>query len=222
MGRHRDIMTLAHELGHGVHQYLAREQGLFNSDTPLTTAESASVFGEMLVFRHMLRRINAPGERLALLCSKIEDTFATVFRQVSMNRFEDAVHNARRTRGELAPEFISSAWYETQTAMFGSSVRLFDHYRLWWSYIPHFIHSPGYVYAYAFGELLVLALYEQYLREGAEFVPKYIEFLRSGGKAKPNELLHPFGMDLSDPSFWNRGIAIIEEFLREAEGETVR
>ena len=215
-------MTLAHELGHGVHQYLAREQELFNSDTPLTTAESASVFGEMLVFRHILRRTAVPGERLALLCSKIEDTFATVFRQVSMNRFEDAIHNARRTRGELAPDLIASAWYETQTAMFGSSVRLLDHYRIWWSYIPHFVHSPGYVYAYAFGELLVMALYEQYLREGSQFVPKYIEFLSSGGKAKPNELLRPFGMDLSDPSFWNRGIAIIEDLLSEAEGETIR
>ena len=183
--------------------------------------ESASVFGEMLVFRHILRRTAAPGERLALLCSKIEDTFATVFRQVSMNRFENTVHTARRTRGELAPEFISSAWHETQTAMFGGSIRLLDHYRIWWSYIPHFVHSPGYVYAYAFGELLVLALYEQYLREGPTFVPKYLQFLESGGKARPDELLRPLGMDLSDPAFWNRGIGIIEDLLREAEGETL-
>lgn len=220
-GTHRDVMTLAHELGHGVHQYLAREQGLFNSETPLTTAESASVFGEMLVFRHMLRSAADPIQRRALLCSKIEDTFATVFRQVSMNRFEEAVHNARRTRGELDQEFISSAWQTTQSAMFGSSVRLLDHYRLWWSYIPHFVHSPGYVYAYAFGELLVLALYEQYTRRAPGFVSKYLNFLGSGGKAKPEELLRPFGIDLSDPHFWSRGIDIIDNLVKEAEGEIV-
>jgi len=221
-GKRRDVMTLAHELGHGVHQYLARGQGLFNSDTPLTTAESASVFAEMLVFRSVLKRADSTAERLALLCSKIEDTFATVFRQVSMNRFEDTVHNARRTRGELDEEFISTAWMETQKAVFGNSVRLLDHYRIWWSYIPHFVHSPGYVYAYAFGELLVMALYEQYLREGPGFVPRYLAFLESGGKDKPEELLRPFDVDLSDPRFWDRGIRIIESLIVEAEGEAVR
>ncbi len=218
-GTHRDVMTLAHELGHGVHQYLARRQGLFNSDTPLTTAESASVFGEMLVFRHILHVTATPQERLALLCSKIEDTIATVFRQVSMNRFEDAVHNSRRTRGELDPDFISSAWMETQSAMFGTSVRLLDHYRIWWSYIPHFVHSPGYVYAYAFGELLVLALFDLYKREGTNFVPKYLELLESGGRDKPNELFRPFGIDLADNRFWDRGIAMVEDLVREAETE---
>ncbi|MHC1729626.1 MAG: M3 family oligoendopeptidase [Syntrophobacteraceae bacterium] len=218
-GTHRDIMTLAHELGHGIHQYLAGKQGLFNSDTPLTTAESASVFGEMLVFRHMLRGTSDPVERRALLCSKIEDIFATVFRQVSMNRFEEAVHNARRTRGELDQDFISSVWQTTQSAMFGGAVRLLDHYRFWWSYIPHFVHSPGYVYAYAFGELLVLALYEQYTRREPDFVSKYLGFLESGGKARPDDLLRPFGIDLSDPGFWNRGIDIIDSLLGEAEGE---
>ncbi|MCE5336894.1 MAG: M3 family oligoendopeptidase [Desulfobacteraceae bacterium] len=221
-GRQRDIMTLAHELGHGVHQYLARAQGLFNSDTPLTTAESASVFGEMLVFRHLLARMNSPAERRAFLCSKIEDTFATVFRQVSMNRFEDAVHNGRRTGGELDAEFISSAWLDTQKAMFGDSVYLTDNYRIWWSYIPHFVHSPGYVYAYAFGELLVLALYAKYLSQGADFVPMYSRFLASGGNAGPNDLLRPFGIDLEDPDFWNRGINIIEGLIEEAEGEMGR
>ncbi|SPF41685.1 Oligoendopeptidase, pepF/M3 family [Syntrophobacter sp. SbD1] len=221
-GRRRDIMTLAHELGHGIHQYLARDQGLFNSDTPLTTAESASVFGEMLVFRSVLKRTVSPAERLGLLCSKIEDTFATVFRQVAMNRFEDAVHNARRTRGELNPDFISSAWMNTQAAMFGESVRLLDHYKIWWSYIPHFIHSPGYVYAYAFGELLVMALYKQYLDEGPDFVPKYLEFLGSGAKAEPGVLLRPFGVDLADPRFWDRGVKIIEELVAEAEKEASR
>ncbi|MGA2027956.1 MAG: M3 family oligoendopeptidase [Syntrophobacteraceae bacterium] len=221
-GSRRDVMTLAHELGHGIHQYLARSQGLFNSDTPLTTAESASVFGEMLVFRSVLKRTASQVERLGLLCSKIEDTFATVFRQVAMNRFEEAVHNARRTRGELDPDFISSAWIETQTAMFGDSVRLLDHYRTWWSYIPHFVHSPGYVYAYAFGELLVMALYEQYLRDGPDFVPRYLAFLRSGGKAGPEELLRPFGVDLADAGFWDRGIRIIEMLVDEAEREALR
>lgn len=218
-GKQRDVMTLAHELGHGVHQYLAREQGLFNSDTPLTTAESASVFGEMLVFRHILGLTKDPAQRRAFLCSKIEDIIATVFRQVSMNRFEDAVHTARRARGELDPDFISKAWIDTQSAMFGDSVRLLDHYRIWWSYIPHLVHSPGYVYAYAFGELLVLALFEKYMRERAGFEPMYLDFLASGGKNKPGELLSPFGIDLSDPGFWDRGLMIIDGLLREAEGE---
>ena len=221
-GTRRDVMTLAHELGHGVHQYLARKQGLFNSDTPLTTAESASVFGEMLVFRSVLKKTGSPVERMGLLCSKIEDTFATVFRQVAMNRFEHAVHNARRERGELAPDFISSAWIETQTAMFGDSVRLLDHYKTWWSYIPHFVHSPGYVYAYAFGELLVMALYAQYLHEGPDFVPRYLVFLESGGKAEPKELLRLLGVDLTDAGFWDRGIKIIEDLIVEAEREALK
>ncbi len=225
-GSRRDVMVLAHELGHGVHQYLARAQGLFNSETPLTIAESASVFGEMLVFRNMLKRTVSPSERLGMLCSKIEDTLSTVFRQVAMNRFEERVHSARRNRGELDTDFISNAWIETQTAMFGDSVRLLDHYRIWWSYIPHFVHSPGYVYAYAFGELLVMALYEQYQREGPDFVPKdlgfiskYLKFLESGGRDEPRELLLPFGVDLADPGFWDRGIRIIEELIAEAERE---
>ncbi len=217
-GSRRDVMTLAHELGHGVHQYLARTQGLLNCQTPLTTAESASVFGEMLVFRRMLKGTVSPAERLGLLCSKIEDVFSTVFRQVAMNRFEDAVHNARRARGELDSEFISDVWMETQEAMFGDSVRLLDHYRIWWSYIPHFVHTPGYVYAYAFGELLVMALYEQYQREGPDFAAKYLRFLESGGKAAPEELLRPFGIDLTDPGFWRRGIKTIEDLVAEAEG----
>jgi oligoendopeptidase F len=176
----------------------------------------------MLVFRSMLKRTTSQVERTGLLCSKIEDAFATVFRQVAMNRFEEAVHNGRRTRGELDPDFIASAWLETQTAMFGDSVRLLDHYRIWWSYIPHFVHSPGYVYAYAFGELLVMALYEQYLRDGPDFVPKYLAFLGAGGKAKPEELLGPFGVDLADARFWDRGLRIIEMLVDEAEREALR
>lgn len=216
-GTHRDIMTLAHELGHGVHQFLAGKQGLINSGTPLTTAESASVFGEMLVFRYLLGQIKEPRKRLALLCSKLEDIFATVFRQVSMNRFEDAVHNERRRKGELDSDRICELWMGTQKAVFGDSVHLLDHYRTWWSYIPHFVHSPGYVYAYAFGELLVLALYRQYQQKGAEFVPLYLTLLESGGKASPGELLRPFGIDLSDADFWLRGLEVLEELLVEAE-----
>jgi oligoendopeptidase F len=204
-------------LGHGIHQFLAREQGLFNGDTPLTTAESASVFGEMLVFRHLLGQIDSPSERLALLCGKLEDIFATVFRQISMNRFEEAVHTRRREHGELDTETISDLWMDTQKPMFGDSVILMDHYRIWWSYIPHFLHSPGYVYAYAFGELLVLALYQQYLERGSSFIPLYVNLLRSGGNASPDELLRPFGIDLAQPEFWSRGLDVLEELLTEAE-----
>lgn len=218
-GSRRDVMTLAHELGHAVHQYLARKQGLFNCNTPLTTAESASVFAETLVFRSLLKRTDSKEERLGLICSRIEDTFATVFRQVAMHRFEERVHNARRTRGELDQEFIGSAWMQTQAAMFGNSVRLLDHYKTWWSYIPHFVHSPGYVYAYAFGQLMTAALYEQYLREGPDFVPAYLEFLESGGKAEPCELLRPLGVDPTDGGFWERGLKIVEGLIDEAEEE---
>lgn len=217
-GTPRDVATLAHELGHGVHQVLARAQGLLNSDTPLTLAETASVFGEMLVFRHLLDQVESPRERAALLCSKLEDTFATVFRQVSMNRFESAVHEGRRASGELDPERISRFWLDTQERMFGDSVTLTEDYGIWWSYIPHFVHSPGYVYAYAFGELLVLSLYRQYLEMGPAYVPLYRGLLESGGKASPNELLSPFGIDLNDPSFWKRGLQVIEEMVSEAEG----
>ncbi|HLA63491.1 MAG TPA: M3 family oligoendopeptidase, partial [Rhodothermales bacterium] len=154
----RDVQTLAHELGHGVHQYLARGQGVFHADTPLTTAETASVFGEMLTFQGLLAKLDDPKDRLALLVGKIDDSMATVFRQVTMNRFEDRIHAHRRTQGELAPEDFDAHWEATQRALYGDSVTLTDGYRQWWSYIPHFVHTPGYVYAYAFGELLVLAL----------------------------------------------------------------
>jgi oligoendopeptidase F len=216
-GTHRDIMTLAHELGHGVHQTLAARQGFYNAQTPLTIAETASVFGEMLVFTHMIEQLTTPAEKTALLCSKLEDIFATVFRQVSMNQFEESVHTARREKGELDAGTISDQWMETQRALFGESVQLQDHYRLWWSYIPHFLHSPGYVYAYAFGELLVLALFQQYREAGNAFVPLYLELLSSGGRESPSELLRPLGVDLRDPTFWNRGLNVIEELLDQAE-----
>jgi oligoendopeptidase F len=216
-GQRRDVMTLAHELGHGVHQYLAREQGLFHADTPLTMAETASVFGEMLVFQQLLRDTPAKEARLALLCGKLEDSFATVFRQACMTRFEQALHAARRAEGELAPERIHALWLAANRAMFGDSVHLRDDYALWWMYIPHFVHTPFYCYAYAFGELLVLALYRRYEEEGAAFVPKYLALLRSGGSAAPETLLGRIGIDVNDPTFWDGGLELLKRMVEQVE-----
>ncbi len=216
-GTGRDISTLAHELGHGVHQYLSRERGMLQAHTPLTTAEMASVFGEMLVFSDLIAREDDPGARLAMLATKVEDTFATVFRQTSMNRFENAIHTARRAEGELSSERISELWLTTQRAMFGSSVTLTEDYGIWWSYIPHFLHVPGYVYAYSFGELLVLALYARYRQEGPSFAPKYIEVLKAGGSDWPHSILSKLGVDLNDPDFWKLGLAEIESLVTQAE-----
>lgn len=217
-GNNRDIQTVAHELGHGVHQFLAgREQGFINSNTPLTTAETASVFGEMLVFQSLLAQTTDKNEKLSLLCNKLESIFATVFRQISMNRFEDLIHKERRDVGELSIERFSQLWMETQEKMFGNSITLTENYEVWWSYIPHFLHSPGYVYAYAFGELLVLSLYKKYRDEGKGFVKKYVTLLSSGGKESPDKLLEIFNIDLKAPDFWNEGLTIIDEMLKEAE-----
>ncbi len=216
-GRIRDVQTLAHELGHGVHQYLSRELGSLQGSTPLTTAETASVFGEMLVFDALREAEQDPSRRLSLLVSKIDDIVATVFRQVAMNRFEDLVHNRRRRDGELSPDELSRCWLSTQHEMFRGSVILGDHYGIWWSYIPHFIHTPGYVYAYAFGELLVLALYSIYRQEGPGFVERYLKLLSAGGSDWPHRLLEPFGVDLQDPGFWHHGLREIEILLEEAE-----
>ena len=216
-GKVRDVQTLAHELGHGVHQYLSRQQGVFHADTPLTTAETASVFGEMLVFQRLLKAEENPRARLALLVQKIDDSMATVFRQVTMNRFEDRIHTHRREDGELAPADFHRHWTETQTAMYGEAVTLGEHYRRWWSYIPHFVHTPGYVYAYAFGELLVLALYARYRDTGDAFAEHYLTLLESGGSDWPHELVRPLGIDLQDPSFWQQGLSAIEDLIVEAE-----
>ena len=216
-GRARDVQTLAHELGHGVHQYLARDQGVLQSDTPLTTAETASVFGELIVFQDLLRRESDPRGQLGLLVAKIDDTIATVFRQVAMNRFEDEVHRQRRSQGELSADQFSEAWMKTQEAMFQGSVTLEPHYRRWWSYIPHFLHTPGYVYAYAFGELLVLSLYACYEQDPAGFPEQYLALLAAGGSDWPHVLVGRLGIDLNDPDFWHQGLAAIASLIDQAE-----
>ena len=216
-GRLHDVMTVAHELGHGVHQYLSRPQGYLQADTPLTMAETASVFGEMLVFEHLLRAVSDPRARLGMLCNKIEDTIATVFRQVTLTRFEQQLHAARRTEGELSREHICSIWQTANAALYGDAVTLTDNYRWWWAYIPHFIHTPFYCYAYSFGELLVLALYEKYRREGGAFVPKYLDLLAAGGSDTPENLLKPIGIDITDPTFWQLGLEPFAQMVAEAE-----
>jgi oligoendopeptidase F len=216
-GNVRHVMTLAHELGHGIHQYLSREQGLLQADTPLTTAEMASTFGEMLVFSAFMEQESDPKVRLATLAHKIEDSFATIFRQVFMNRFEHGLHTARREEGELSDERISQIWMETQQAMFTDSVEMTDNYAIWWSYVPHFLHVPGYVYAYAFGQLLVLALFARYRREGDAFAPRYVDVLRAGGSDWPEKILAPMGVDLTDPDFWQEGLIEIEAMVTQAE-----
>jgi oligoendopeptidase F len=217
-GKDKDVMTLAHELGHGVHMALTTEKQTFlNAYTPLTTAEMASVFGEMLVFQDLMRKEPDAEARLAMLAKKIEDTFATVFRQVSMNRFEDALHTARRSEGELSTERISELWMETQRAMFQGSVNLGENYGAWWSYIPHFLNTPGYVYAYAFGELLVLALYNIYQERGTAFVPQYLEVLGAGDSDWPDKILAKAGVDLSDPGFWKQGLEAIRALVEQEE-----
>jgi oligoendopeptidase F len=211
----RDVLTLAHELGHGLHAYLARGQGVFHQTTPLTLAETASVFGETVTFGRLLDEVDDPQGRLALLASNLEDQIATVFRQIAMNRFENAMHNARREEGELSVERFGELWAETQHAMLGDAVEITDGYRCWWSYIPHFIATPGYVYAYAYGQLLALSVYAQYEARGAAFVPQYLDLLRAGGSMAPEALGKLVDVDLADPEFWDRGLDIIERRLEE-------
>ena len=214
--RSRDVSTLAHELGHGLHAYLAREQGVFHQSTPLTLAETASVFGEAVTNNALLEQLDDPNARFALLTSTLEDSIATVFRQVAMNRFEDAVHTARREEGELSVDRFGDLWVETQEAMLGDSVEVTEGYRTWWSYIPHFISTPGYVYAYAYGQLLALSVYARYTERGQEFVPSYLELLRAGGSKSPAELGRIVDCDLEDPGFWDAGLTIVERQLDAA------
>jgi oligoendopeptidase F len=215
--RRRDVLTLAHELGHGVHFALAARQGIFQQGTPLTVAETASVFGETIVFNRLLEQAKTPESRLALLAEAIEGAIATVFRQTAMYQFEDVVHNARRSEGELSVDRFNQAWVETQEEMFGDSVQITEGYRTWWSYIPHFIGTPGYVYAYAYGQLLALSVYGRYLEEGPSFAPRYLEMLGAGGSMLPEDLGQIVGIDLADPGFWSSGLDLVERQLQAAE-----
>ncbi|MCA8931864.1 MAG: M3 family oligoendopeptidase, partial [Rhodospirillaceae bacterium] len=215
-GKTRDVMVLAHELGHGVHQVLAGDQGHLLSDTPLTLAETASVFGEMLTFRALLAREASPAKRRSLLASKVEDMLNTVIRQVAFFEFERRVHTERR-EGELAVERINDIWMDVQGESLGPALRFDDRYRVYWTYIPHFIHSPFYVYAYAFGDCLVNSLYALYRGAEEGFAERYLDLLRAGGTKRHHELLAPFGLDASDPRFWDQGLAMIGDLLDELE-----
>jgi len=217
LGKSRDVMTLAHELGHGVHQVLAAKQGGLMADTPLTLAETASVFGEMLTFQSMLKAETDPKRRRAMLAGKVEDMLNTVVRQIAFYQFETLVHDERR-RGELPPERIGELWMSVQTDSLGPALRFHDEYKWFWTYIPHFIHSPFYVYAYAFGDCLVNSLYSVY-RSGAvaDFPAKYLHMLSAGGTLRHKELLAPFGLDAGDPAFWRQGLDVVVGFIDELE-----
>ncbi|MEA2376817.1 MAG: oligoendopeptidase [Thermoleophilaceae bacterium] len=212
-----DVLTLAHELGHGVHAALARPQGIFQFTTPLTLAETASIFGETIVLERLLERAPDAAGRLSLLAGSLDGAVGAVFRQVAMNRFEDAVHRARRESGELAPERFAEVWLATQADLLGDAVDLHEDYGTWWSYIPHFVDTPGYVYAYAYGHLLALSVYRRYEEQGEDFVSSYLDLLRAGGSRPPQELGQIVGVDLSDPGFWSSGLDLIERQLEAAE-----
>ncbi len=216
LGKPRDVMTLAHELGHGVHQVLAAGQGEMLSSTPLTLAETASVFGEMLTFRKMLDQAETPEQRKVLLAGKVEDMINTVVRQIAFYDFECKLHAARR-EGELTPDDINSLWMSVQAESLGPAFEFMDGYETFWAYIPHFVHSPFYVYAYAFGDGLVNALYSVYASGSDGFEDKYFDMLRAGGSMHHKELLAPFGLDASDPKFWDKGLSMISGFIDELE-----
>lgn len=214
-GKTRDVMTLAHELGHGVHQVVAAKQGYLMSGTPLTLAETASVFGEMLTFRSLLDAAN-PAQRRIMLASKVEDMLNTVVRQVAFYQFETLLHDERRS-GELLPERIGELWMKVQTESLGPAFEFTPEYSVFWSYVPHFIHSPFYVYAYAFGDCLVNALYAVFQSGHPGFQAKYLDMLKAGGTKRHKELLAPFGLDASEPAFWNKGLDVIAGFIDELE-----
>ena len=217
-GKARDVMTLAHELGHGVHQVLAAEQGALMADTPLTTAETASVFGEMLTFRKMVDNETDPARRRILLAGKVEDMLNTVVRQIAFHEFERRIHDERKS-GEISVERLGDIWIDVQRESLGPSIRFDDAYRNYWAYIPHFVHTPFYVYAYAFGDCLVNSLYEVFSSGGTQegFQQKYLDMLAAGGTKRHKELLAPFGLDAGDPDFWKRGLSVISGFIDELE-----
>ncbi len=216
LGKTRDVMTLAHELGHGVHQVLAAGQGALMASTPLTLAETASVFGEMLTFQALLRQTADAQKRKILLASKVEDMINTVVRQIAFYTFERKVHAARK-EGELTPDKISEIWMSVQHESLGDSVEFGPGYETFWTYIPHFIHSPFYVYAYAFGDCLVNSLYARYQESASGFQEKYFEMLKAGGSKHHSELLKPFGLDATDPKFWDKGLSVISGMIDELE-----
>jgi len=216
-GKRKDVLTLAHELGHGLHQVLSNPQGPFHNQTPLTVAETASVFGETIVFNRLLELADSPMSRFSLLASKVEGAIATVYRQVAMSGFEARVHNARRADGELSVERFGDLWFETQAEMLGDNVELGDDYRAWWSYIPHFVHVPGYVYSYAFGHLLATSVFGLYEQRGEDFVSSYLEMLAAGGSRSPEDLAQIVDCDLTDGSFWDAGLTLIERDLDAME-----
>jgi oligoendopeptidase F len=215
-GKPRDVMTLAHELGHGVHQVLAAHNGALMAPTPLTLAETASVFGEMLTFRALLAKTDTIAERRAMLASKVEDMLNTVVRQIAFYSFERRVHVERRN-GELTAEQICDFWMSEQSESLGPSIELTEDYRAYWAYIPHFIHSPFYVYAYAFGDCLVNSLYGVYQNAREGFAERYFALLSAGGARPYGELLAPFGLDARDPAFWQIGLGMIEGLIAELE-----
>jgi len=216
--RPHDVLVMAHELGHGVHASLARPQGIFHFSTPLTLAETASIFGETIVLERLLERSPNAAERLNLLAGSLDGAVAAVFRQVAMNRFENAVHTERRESGELSVDRFAELWLDTQSDLLGDSVDVSDDYGVWWSYVWHFVDAPGYVYAYAYGHLLALSVYRRYEELGEAFVPSYLELLRAGGSRPPEELGAIVGVDLSDPGFWSAGLDLVERQLEAAEG----
>ena len=216
LGRTRDVMTLAHELGHGVHQVLAAPQGALMADTPLTLAETASVFGEMLTFQALLRSEKNPKKRQGMIASKVEDMLNTVVRQIAFVEFERRLHDERR-QGELTPERIGALWLDVQKESLGPAIRFEDEYRWYWTYIPHFVHTPFYVYAYAFGDCLVNSLYAVYQGAAPGFAEKYLAMLKAGGTKRHKELLAPFGLDASDPAFWNKGLGVISGLIDQLE-----
>ena len=216
-GKLRDALVMAHELGHGLHDRLASGQHVFDFHPPLTLAETASVFGEALTFDRIMSQEKDPKIRLAMLCNQCEDAFATVFRQVAFNRYEDACHVARRTEGELGVEQLGELYQAKLQPMFGDALTLTDEHKVWWSYIEHFLHTPGYVYAYAFGNLLALSVYHRYLERGAGFVDAYLDFLAAGGSTRPDELVKRLGMDITDPGFWAAGLKILDGMVTEVE-----
>ena len=216
-GKLRDVTVLAHELGHGLHDRLAAKQHIFDFHPPLTLAETASVFGEALTFDRIMAEEKDPKVRLAMLCSQCEDAFSTVFRQVAFNRFEDAAHTARRAEGELAAEQLGEIYQSKLQPMFGDALTLTDEHKVWWSYVEHFLHTPGYVYAYAFGNLLALSVYRRSQEAGPAFVDDYLDFLAAGGSTRPDELVQAAGHGHHRPGLLGRGLAILDGMVTEVE-----